>query len=62
MRSFQDTFGYHLKELVKHKGIIKNSFGEYPAYIIENCVIWGLTYRIIKKLLFLLTVLEQKNP
>lgn len=52
-------FWISLKELVKHKGIIKNSFGEYPAYILEKCVIWGLTYRIIKKLLFLLT--EQKN-
>ena len=52
-------FWISLKELVKHKGIIQNSFGEYPAYTMEKCVIWGLTYRIIKKLLFLLT--EQKN-
>ncbi len=39
-----------LKELAKHKGTTKFCFGEYPAYIIENHVIWGLTYRILKKL------------
>ena len=54
-------FWIPLKDLVKHKGVIKNSFGKHPAYIIEKCVIWGLTYRIIKKLLFLLKVIEQKN-
>ena len=40
-----------LKELVHHRGTAKFSFGENPAYIIENHVIWGLTYRILKKLL-----------
>ena len=43
-----------LKELVRHKGTVKFSFGEYPAYIIENHVIWGLTYRILTKLLNIL--------
>ena len=43
-----------LKELVHHKGTAKFSFGEYPAYIIENHVIWGLTYRILKKLIDIL--------
>ena len=38
-----------LKELVQHKGIVKFSFGEFPAYIIGNTVIWGLTYRILEK-------------
>lgn len=56
-----EYFWTPLKELAKHKGIIKNSFGEYPAYIIEKCVIWGLTYRIIEKLLFLLAFLEPQN-
>jgi len=37
-----------LEELVQHKGIGKFSFGEVPAYIIGNSVIWGLTYRILE--------------
>lgn len=38
-----------LEELVQHKGTVKFSFGEHPAYIIGNSVIWGLTYRILDK-------------
>ncbi len=47
-------FWIPLKELAKHRGTAKFSFGEYPAYIIENHVIWGLTYRILKKLVDIL--------
>ncbi|UCC58984.1 MAG: CoA pyrophosphatase [Candidatus Bathyarchaeum sp.] len=43
-----------LKELAHHRGTAKFSFGEYPAYIIENHIIWGLTYRILKKLMDIL--------
>ncbi len=43
-------FWIPLKELAKHKGTVKFSFGEYPAYILDGHVIWGLTYRILKKL------------
>ena len=32
-----------LEDLIKHKGTAKFSFGEFPAYIVENYVIWGLT-------------------
>jgi len=39
-----------LKELVKNKATAKFSFGNFPAYIVENNVIWGLTYQIIEKL------------
>jgi len=39
-----------LRELVQDKGTAKFSFGEYPAYIIEKHVIWGLTYRILGRL------------
>ncbi|MFB0503239.1 MAG: CoA pyrophosphatase [Candidatus Bathyarchaeia archaeon] len=38
-----------LKELVEHKGTVKLSLGEFPAYIVGNTVIWGLTYRILEK-------------
>ena len=39
-----------LQELIKHKATTKFSFGNFPAYIVENNVIWGLTYQIIEKL------------
>lgn len=38
-----------LEELVRHKGTVKFSFGESPAYIVRNSVIWGLTYRILER-------------
>lgn len=37
-----------LERLVRHRGIAKLSFGEFPAYIVGNIVIWGLTYRILE--------------
>ena len=40
-----------LQELMQNKGSVKFSLGEFPAYIIGNNVIWGLTYRILTKLL-----------
>jgi 8-oxo-dGTP pyrophosphatase MutT (NUDIX family) len=39
-----------LEELAKHKGTAKLSFGESPAYVVGNNVIWGLTYRILEKI------------
>ncbi|MDH5663869.1 MAG: CoA pyrophosphatase [Candidatus Bathyarchaeota archaeon] len=38
------------EELVRHRGTVKFSFGEFPAYIVGNIVIWGLTYRILENL------------
>ena len=40
-----------LEELAQHGGTAKFSFGEFPAYIVGNNVSWGLTYRILEKLL-----------
>jgi len=36
------------EELVRHRGTVKFNFGEFPAYIVGNIVIWGLTYRILE--------------
>jgi 8-oxo-dGTP pyrophosphatase MutT (NUDIX family) len=40
-----------MKELADHKGTVKSIHGELPAYIIDNQVIWGLTYRVIENFL-----------
>ena len=52
-------FWVRLEELVKHKGKIKYNSMEYPCYLIQNRVIWGLTYRIISKLLLILSIIEK---
>jgi 8-oxo-dGTP pyrophosphatase MutT (NUDIX family) len=57
-----EYFWTPLKELAKHKGTAKFSFGEYPAYIIENHVIWGLTYRIMHNLLSLFSSIGEGKP
>jgi 8-oxo-dGTP pyrophosphatase MutT (NUDIX family) len=38
-----------LEELVQHRGTVKLGFGEFPAYIVGDSIIWGLTYRILEK-------------
>jgi len=43
-----------LEELVRHKGIVKFGFGDFPAYIVGNSIIWGLTYRILEKFIEIL--------
>ena len=57
-----EYFWTPLKELAKHKGTVKFSFGEYPAYIIKNHVIRGLTYKILHNLLSLSSSIEEEKP
>jgi len=47
-----------LEELVQHKDTVKFSFGEFPAYVVGNSVIWGLTYRILEKFVHTLKCLH----
>lgn len=49
-KELTDYLWIPLKELDNQKGTAKFSFGEYPAYIIEKHLIWGLTYRILDNL------------
>jgi 8-oxo-dGTP pyrophosphatase MutT (NUDIX family) len=53
-----DYFWTPLKELAKNKAIVKYCGKEFSAYIIEDRIIWGLTYRIIHKLLSLLDITD----
>jgi 8-oxo-dGTP pyrophosphatase MutT (NUDIX family) len=43
-----------VKELIDHEGTVKFSFGEFPAYVVGNNAIWGMTYRIAENLLRIL--------
>ncbi|WXG46675.1 MAG: CoA pyrophosphatase [Candidatus Atabeyarchaeum deiterrae] len=42
------------KQLIENKGNTRFSFGTFPAYVIRNNVIWGLTYMILTRFLELL--------
>jgi 8-oxo-dGTP diphosphatase len=44
-----------LKELVQNEGKVTFSFGERSAYIVGKYVIWGLTYRILREFIYVLT-------
>lgn len=43
-----------IEQLAKSKATVTFSFGESPAYVINDTVIWGLTYRIIEELMQIL--------
>jgi len=47
-----------LEDLLQHKDTVKFSFGEFPAYIVGNTIIWGLTYRILEKFIHILNHLH----
>jgi 8-oxo-dGTP pyrophosphatase MutT (NUDIX family) len=50
-KELQEFMWISLGEIAKHRGSARLSFGEAPAFIIGNVVIWGLTYRILEDLL-----------
>jgi len=50
----EDFFWISPEELVRHRGTAKLKYGEFPAYLVGNIVIWGLTYRILGDLVRIL--------
>jgi 8-oxo-dGTP pyrophosphatase MutT (NUDIX family) len=56
-----EYFWAPLKELAKHEGTVNLRFGEYPVYIIENHIIWGLTYKILRNLLSLFSSIWEEE-
>jgi 8-oxo-dGTP pyrophosphatase MutT (NUDIX family) len=48
-KELESSVWISLKELTQHKGTFKSVLGEFPAYIVGDTVIWGLTYRILEK-------------
>jgi 8-oxo-dGTP pyrophosphatase MutT (NUDIX family) len=43
-----------IETLAGNKTSVKLSFGESPAYVVDDNVIWGLTYRIIEEFMKML--------
>jgi 8-oxo-dGTP diphosphatase len=48
VKELEGSVWVSLEELVQNKRTTKFGFGEVPAYIVGNNVIWGLTYRILE--------------
>ncbi len=40
-----------VEKIVQSRGVIQNHRGEVPAFILDNAVVWGVTYRIINDFL-----------
>jgi 8-oxo-dGTP pyrophosphatase MutT (NUDIX family) len=51
-----EYFWVPLEEFAKNKGTVKFGVDEHPAFLIVNHVVWGLTYRILDKLLTLYSI------
>jgi 8-oxo-dGTP pyrophosphatase MutT (NUDIX family) len=47
----ESFFWIPLEELAKKRARVKFDFGEFPAFIVRNLNIWGLTYRILETLI-----------
>ena len=45
-----------IENLAGSKTCVKLSFGESPAYVVDDNVIWGLTYRIIEEFMKMLNL------
>jgi len=56
-----EYFWAPLKELGKHEGTVNLRSEEYPAYIIENHIIWGLTHKILRNLLLIFSSIWEEE-
>ncbi|MGD2066208.1 MAG: CoA pyrophosphatase [Candidatus Bathyarchaeota archaeon] len=56
-----EYFWTPLADFSKNTGTFKFDLEQHPAYIIERHVVWGLTYRILNRLLALLHSVEKKT-
>jgi 8-oxo-dGTP pyrophosphatase MutT (NUDIX family) len=54
-REVEKCIWVSLKELIQNKDKITLSFGDRPAYIVGKYRIWGLTYRILREFIYILT-------
>lgn len=47
-KELKEYFWVPLEVLVKNRTLAKFSFGKFPAFVVGNRIIWGLTYRIVE--------------
>ena len=41
-------FWFPMHEFSKNRRVVSFDFGKFPAFVVKNHVIWGLTYRILE--------------
>ncbi|MGC1120189.1 MAG: CoA pyrophosphatase [Candidatus Methanofastidiosia archaeon] len=58
-RELQSFVWVFVTSLPECKGRAQTPFGEFPAYTVGECVVWGLTYRILSHFLTLLHISGQ---
>jgi len=50
----EEYFWVSVEELVRNRTKARFGFAESPAFVLGNMIIWGLTFRIIERLVYLL--------
>ena len=50
-KELERYFWVLLDDLIQNKGTATFKFGEFPAYIVDGNIIWGLTYAIIEQII-----------
>jgi 8-oxo-dGTP pyrophosphatase MutT (NUDIX family) len=50
-KELERYFWILLDGLIQNKGTVNFRFGEFPAYIVDGNIIWGLTYAIIEQII-----------
>jgi 8-oxo-dGTP pyrophosphatase MutT (NUDIX family) len=60
-KELETYFWIPIEKLTENKTLVKFSFGEYPAFVVDANIIWGLTYRIIEELIEMLN-LSKTSP
>jgi 8-oxo-dGTP diphosphatase len=61
-RAELDTFVWvHYEEVVRSRGTVQFSFGEVPAYIFAEGVVWGITYNILSEFIQAVEAAQKKR-
>jgi 8-oxo-dGTP diphosphatase len=55
----QDFFWIQIDKLGEHRQAVDLAFGQLPAFVIKDNIIWGLTYRILESLLEAIDLLSR---
>ncbi len=55
----QNLFWIQVDRLAEHKQVVDLGFGQLPAFVIEDKIIWGLTYRILESFLEAVDLLNE---
>lgn len=55
----QDFFWIQIERLPQHRKVVNLGFGNLPAFLVEDNIMWGLTFRILESFLEALKLLSE---